>query len=223
MRIAICTPTYGDVTAEYAKCLAGLVVKTVQASILFNGVATVPEVEVFMSSSSVLPQLRNVLVKRALEWDANYLLWVDADQSFPDDGLLQLLSHNLPVVGANYPRRGAPFLPTAVGMDGKLTQTTAELARSRAVVPIRRLGLGFCLMDMHVVASLRQLSPDEAAQPLFVLTMVGDGTQIVGEDDYLFDMLIEAGVQPYLDHALSWQIGHVSKRILTNADAGAPT
>ncbi len=43
-----------------------------------------------MKLASMLPTLRNVLVEDALDWGANYLLWVDADHVFPPECLLRL-------------------------------------------------------------------------------------------------------------------------------------
>lgn len=221
MKIAICTPTYGDVTADYAQSLVAMVLRTVQTPIEYNGVPTVPEIKTFLASSSVLPQLRNLLVKLADEWGANYLLWIDADQSFPEEALLRLLSHNLAVVGVNYPRRAAPHHPTAVSPDGELCWTREEDARGGSLARVRSLGLGFCLMDMNVLRELRHPTADGEERPLFALQMLGDGTRIRGEDVHLFMRLEqEAGVPIYLDHALSWSIGHVAKQVLTNADAG---
>jgi hypothetical protein len=52
--------------------------------------------------------------------------------------------------------------------------------------------------------------------------MLGDGTEIVGEDVFFFRRLHEAGVSVHVDHALSWSIGHVHQRVLSNADASHP-
>lgn len=214
MRIAICTPHYGDVTAPYARCLSKMLLTTARASITFNDVQTVPELEIFMRKSSVLPRCRNTLAKDARDWGANYLLWVDADHSFPDSALLRLLSLNLPVVGVNYPRRAEPTWPTAVSLDGKFVWTTPELAERGDIEQVRHLGLGFCLVDMNVVHAL-------AAQggPLFSLEMVGDGLQVVAEDVFFFRRVAAAGFNIYLDHALSWHMGHQFDRLVTNADA----
>lgn len=224
MKIAICTPHYGDVTAEFAFSLAKMMTRTAQTQINFNGQVLFPEMELFMRSSSVLPQLRNILIRDAIAWGANYLLWLDADQKFPDDSLLRLLWHNLPVVGANYPRRVHPHLPTAAGLDGRLVATTEALARQGAVSEVLSLGFGCCLIDMTVFGTLEQQARAEGEAsmwPLFLVEMLDDGTQIVGEDVFFFRRLRRAGIPVHVDHSLSWSIGHVHQRVLTNADAGA--
>lgn len=219
MKIAICTPHYADVTAAYARCLAKMVVHTVQAEITYNGERVVPQIEIFHRKSSVLPRCRNTLVKDALDWSANYLLWIDADHSFPEHSLMRLLSLNLPVVGVNYPRRAHPTWPTAVSLDGAIIWTTEEFARDGEVVEVRHLGLGFCLIDMNVIHALRERTVDGKAQPMFALEMIEDGLEVVAEDVFFFRRIKEAGYGVFLDHWLSWQIGHVHERLATNADA----
>ncbi len=214
MRIAVCTPHYADVTAEYARCLAKMLLCTARSNIVFNGETTHPEFELFLRRSSVLPRCRNTLVKDAVDWGANYLLWIDGDHSFPEDALIRLLSLNLPVVGVNYARRSRPTWPTAVSLEGEFVWTTEDLASRGEVVQVRHLGLGFCLVDMNVIHALKQ-----APGPLFALEMVGDGLQVVAEDVFFFRRVNEAGFSVYLDHGLSWHIGHVYDSIVTNAHA----
>jgi hypothetical protein len=188
----------------------------------FNGEVVFPQIEIFMRSSSVLPQLRNILVQAAMEWDANYLLWLDSDQKFPDEALLRLLSLGLPVVGVNYPRRVPPHIPTASSLDGGLVTTTEEAARANEIVRVFSMGFGCCLIDMTIFDTLHQhalASDSSGIWPLFAVEMLGDGREIVGEDVFFFRRLREAGVPVYVDHALSWSIGHVHQRVLTNADA----
>ena len=221
MKIAICTPHYADVTAEYAGSLARMLLHTSRASITFNGEPTAPELEILMRKSSVLPRCRNTLAKDAIDWGANFLLWVDADHAFPEYALLRLLSLNLPVVGVNYPRRAEPTWPTAVSLEGELVWTTEDLAGRAEVVQVRHLGLGFCLVDMNVIHALRAPEPSGTPKPLFSLEMVGEGLQVVAEDVYFFKRVNEAGFGVYLDHGLSWEIGHVHQRLMTNAHAEA--
>jgi hypothetical protein len=223
MKIAICTPHYGDVTAEFAFSLAKLVGRTAQTQIDFNGQVVLPTIELFMRSSSIVSQLRNILVRDALDWGANYLLWLDADQKFPDEALLRLLTLNLPAVGVNYPRRVPPHRPTATGLDGSLVWTTEQRARDGVVEQVLSLGFGCCLLDMTIFDALHRQALTEGETgmwPLFDVEMLGDGTEIVGEDVFFFRRLNRAGIALHLDHALSWSVGHVHQRVLNNSDSG---
>jgi hypothetical protein len=223
VKIAVCTPYYAHVHSNYAYCLAKMLMHTVQARITFNDAVVTPEVEIFMKSSSTLPALRNELVQDALEWGANYLLWADADHNFPPEALLRLLSLNLPVVGVNYPRRTFPTYPTAVALNGEeLVWTTEERANNGEITEVSSLGLGLCLMDMTVFHTLHEHALAQGREnfwPLFAFEIVPGQMQGVGEDLYFFTRLREAGVSLYLDHALSWRIGHSREQMITNADA----
>ena len=222
MKIAICTPHYGGVHARFASSLAKMVAKTVQAPIMFNDQVASPEIEIFMKSSSTLATLRSMLVQDAIDWGANYLLWVDSDHSFPADALLRLLSLNLPLVRANYPRRTSPTYPTARDLDGDLLWTTRELAKRCDVVPVGSLGLGFCLMSMTVLDDLRRHAAAQGQEnfwPLFAFETRPGEMESVGEDIFFFRKLSAAGIVPHVDHALSWTIGHLHEKLLTNDEA----
>jgi hypothetical protein len=43
----------------------------------------------------------------------------------------------------------------------------------------------------------------------------------MGEDVSFFRELTDAGVKVYVDHGLSWEVGHIAERVITNADAEA--
>ena len=219
MKIAILTPHRAEVAAEFAYSLTRMLLRTGRTQIMFNGALSHPELELFMRSSSALPQLRNMLVDDAVSYGADYLLWADSDHQFPEDALLRLLSLNLPVVGVNYPRRARPTSPTAIGLDGEYVWTTAERAQAGEISEVQSLGLGFCLVDMTVIHALRGRGGQAAAKPLFQIEMLGDGLDIVGEDVFFFRRIAEAGYAVHLDHALSWAIGHAHQRVLTVRDA----
>ena len=153
------------------------------------------EVHPLIQSFSDLIHARNVLFEQARGTGADWILWIDADHQFPANGLLQLLRHGLEVVGANYPRRTRPAFPTAIGEDGKPLWTTRE---KKGLEPVATMGLGFCLTKVSTLAAL---------DPVFMAPH---------DDAVLFRRLREQGVTPYVDHALSWHVGHVTTQVLTN-------
>jgi hypothetical protein len=180
----------------------------------FNGNPAKPIVEVMLESSSILPQARTTLTTRAARWNADYLLWIDADHSFPEDGLLRLLIQNKDIIGVNYPRRLRPTWPTAHDEDGKPVWTTPELAQAGLVEEVGTLGFGFCLVSMNVIDDLAG-----SGRPLYAMGVSEDFTRYVGEDAYFCATARRAGYKIHLDHGLSWQIGHVSRTELFNQDA----
>lgn len=63
--------------------------------------------------SSLVATARNNLVRRALEWGADAVLFLDSDMTFPSDTLDRLWNHHRMVVGATANRRAPPY--TTVG------------------------------------------------------------------------------------------------------------
>jgi hypothetical protein len=182
------------------------------------------EFETFMVSCSLLPESRNRLVAEAWNWGADYMLWMDADHVFPCDALLRLLSRSVLIAGCNYARRFIPTSPTAskYGEDDEmdLVWTTEEKAKADDLEEVAHLGLGLCLMDMRVLDFLHAKAEEQGKDsfwPLFRMDPTPDGIRFVGEDVHFFKSIREAGVKIFLDHALSWELGHVSELILTNA------
>ena len=114
LKVALCIPVYGMCHARFTQSLANMIVHSLGAEL--RNAAGEPvklELETFMVSCSMLTESRHRLVAEALAWEADHMLCLDADHVFPPDTLMRLLAHNLPAVGANYPRRFTPTAPTA--------------------------------------------------------------------------------------------------------------
>ncbi len=224
MKIAICTPHHSHIHAQYSISLMGLIAHTNASSIIFNGVPAQVQLQVFMASGSLLPYTRNRLLRDAQDWGADFLLWLDSDHVFPADALIRLLSRNLRVVGANYARRVIPTRPTAAAVNGDDLWTTKALADAGAIEEVSRLGLGVCLMDMTVLDDLLRTAKAEGRKtiwPVFAGEPVADDLEGTGEDTFFFRRLRKAGIKSYVDHGLSWEVGHIHEIILWNADTEA--
>lgn len=190
MKVAICTPAYGDVRAQFADSLAQL---------LIQSPARVPGVELayFTMTSSDLAASRATIAAAAIDQGAEWLLWIDSDQSFPPDTLARLLAADKPVIGCNYPRRAFPIAPLAQRIeDGKWQPVVTDAARAQAgtIEQVQLMGLGLCLVSAEVMRGL--------PRPWFRF-------EGAGEDTYFFSKLSQAGVPVFVDHGLSWEIGHI--------------
>lgn len=233
IRLAICIPVYGDTKAKFTLSLAkaidhfnGCTIRDPEG----NEVET--EIDIQMVSCSMLTESRHRLVGEALAWGATHLLWLDADHVFPEDTIPRLLSHNVDVVGANYPRRVTPTAPTACKLDPShadndtknLIYTTGEKALAGELEEAAHLGFGVCLMNMRVL-DLLQVHADEHSDgnfmPLFEMKSTEGKHGMIGEDVFFFKKVRDAGGRIFVDHALSWEVGHIGEQILTNAHACA--
>ena len=222
MKVAVCIPCYGDTKREFTLSLARMLVHSMAAS---GGRL---QIEIFSASSADLPQARTDLLQDAMAFQARYLLWLDADHVFPPDSLVRLIRHKLPVVGCNYPRRIEPTGPTAARLkpDGSWEHvwTTEALASEGKVEEVSHLGLGLCLIDMtlfHQVQAHVEKGVGWANWAPFDRKLLPGTSARMGEDASFFQELREAGVTIYVDHGLSWQVGHIAERVLTNADSEA--
>lgn len=224
VKVAICIPAYGDTKAKFTQSLANMLIHAFGANILDDKGARVPlELDVFMVSSSMLTESRHRLVAEALAWEADYMLCLDADHTFPPDTLVRLLSHNLPAVGCNYARRFTPTAPTAAVHNERGPQTvlytTREKAEAGMVEECAHLGFGVLLLDMRifdVLQSHAEENGDGNFLPLFKFEPTENKIGMIGEDVFFFRKLAQAGIKPFVDHALSWEVGHLHEIIMTN-------
>lgn len=201
MKVALCIPCHGDTKADFTFSLARMIATTLTQG---QGV----EIETLIARSSILVQSRTRLWEWSREWGADYILWLDSDHTFPPQVLLRLLSHKLPVVGANYRRRHAQVFPSAVRRDAagawEMVQTTPAKARVDMLEEVDRLGFGLLLME---VAAVVQALGDQP-YPLFETRSLPDGG-FIGEDSLFCDRLRAGGLKIHVDHGLSIKVGHL--------------
>lgn len=230
MKIAICIPVYGNPESVFLQSLASMISHFYEAQIVDDeGNAIDKQVQTFVVSSSMLTEGRHRLAAEALNWGADYMLWCDADHVFPEDALARLWSHNLDIVGCNYPRRITPTAPTAAKVIGdtdadNLVYTTPEKAQAGEVEVVDHLGFGLCLMKMAIYDRLQEQAEAEGRDsfmPLFMFTPTENHMGCIGEDVFFFRKCRDAGMLVHCDHGLSWEVGHVNRQILTNAHAVA--
>lgn len=203
MKVALCIPSLGNPAAAFVSSLARMIVSTLK---------TIPalEIETFVAHGSILVEARTCLFDWARDWGAERILWLDNDHTFPPEALVKLLVRRVAMVGANYPRRHADRVPTALrrGADGgwELVETTAAKVADDALEEVDRIGFGLLLMDIATV--LAALGDD--LYPLFEMRSTPDG-RFEGEDWLLCDRLRMRGVPIHVDHALSAQTGHIQQ------------
>jgi hypothetical protein len=231
LKVAICIPSYGDPKFKFVHSLVNMLIYSLShATIQRDGKPLLLEVDTFMVSCSMLTEGRHTLVASAIDWEADYMLCLDADHVFPPDTLMRLLEHGLPVVGCNYARRITPTAPTAAIDSGDedstrhILYTTLEKAEAKLVEQCEHLGFGVLLIDMRVFDALQHHADEHGdgnILPLFKFEPTPGKIGMIGEDVFFFRRLAEAGIKPFVDHGLSWEVGHIYELILTNAHAVA--
>lgn len=210
MRIAVCSPAYGDTKAQFTYCLANLLIQTTRHGVRKDGgEAIIPDIGMLMASSSNVAYNRQALAEIAVNGGADYIFWVDTDQTFPPDTLQRLFLHmgRAKVAGCNIARRTDPTGPTALKFDGdqvRFVYTDPDKVQRKLVEPVDSMGLGVCLMSTEVFRGLPKpwYAPD-----------------VNGEDGYFFLKLRAAGIPILVDHGVSADIGHIGERVFMNTDA----
>ena len=198
LKIGIGIPETGKVEAGTAMSLVALTNHFMSSR--YDG-GTKYIYPIFMECS-MLPEARHGIVKEAINSECTHLLWIDSDMVFQPDLLNVLLSHNLPIVGVNYVRRGLPTRPTATAIEGGLLYTEDD---SEGLAEVQHLGFGCLLTDIRVY--------NEVDLPFFQFEVMKNKFGFRGEDVYFCNKLRKAGIKIYCDQKLSRQIGHIGEFI----------
>lgn len=154
---------------------------------------------------SILPQLRQQMVKEVLEQDVTHVLFIDSDQTFDPDILHRLLAWEKPIVACNVATKSFPSYPTARLEGHQLVYTTPT---SPACKPVWRVGCGIMLVEAWVFKTL--------SKPWFDLTWLPEVEDFQGEDWYFCQKAQAAGIEVYVDHRASISVGHVGEHVYTH-------
>lgn len=196
-RIVIGVPSHGDWKAQFGIALSQMCMATLKHGD--------KEVSVVGSMGSMLSRQRHDLVMAARAQDATHLLFLDSDLIFPDDALDQLLFWDKPVVGANYPIKVIPSAPTTrKWKDGKW-KFVFTTKKSEDLEQVDRMPTGLMLIEMGVFEQCRQ--------PWFEFPWCGDTDLYQGEDWTFCERIEEAGIEMYIDHNVSKEVGHIGNLV----------
>lgn len=191
-QVVICVPTNGLVHALFSYCLINAIRYTEA-----NGVPVVLE----MDAGTVLSNQRQVLSDSALEHNADHMMWLDSDMTFPEDVVIRLLEHKKNVVCATYSKRVAPFHPTAFYNINPVEPVDTE---GHGLVSIKYSGMGCMLVKASVV--------DQIPSPHYPLKWHAPSSTWHGEDMGFCDLLTDNNVEIFCDLDLSREIGHLGQR-----------
>ena len=170
--------------------------------------------EILSRKSSLLPKSRTDIVKKAIEEGADYLLFLDSDQTFPPDVFNQLLARGKEVIGCNIALKTLPSAPTVRSYKegdpfGQFVYSNGKTGVER----VWRMGFGVMLIDMKIFK--------EVPEPWFIVGWSQD-TGAVGEDWYFCEQLEKAGIELWVDHDASLKVGHLGGYVYRHEDIKAP-
>lgn len=183
MKIAIVVPNTGIMRSETAINLASMIL---YSSKTFTSIT-------MSAPQGRVEQNRNQGAQVAIDNDCEYLMFIDADMTFPMNTATKLLQHDKDIVGCNAAKRisGKPVLTHDV--EGK------EL--KEGLSEVSTLSFAVALIKTEVFKSI--------AYPWFYSPIIEDGI-IAACDMNLCVLARGSGFSCYCDNDLSKEIGHLS-------------
>lgn len=154
-----------------------------------------------LHSGSNYVQARMELLAQARAVSATHILYLDSDMIVPPNTISRLVSHHVPIVGANYCRRNHEP-PTLMGL--RMPNTVKD----RGVLsPFFHLPLGVMLVNLNVFDALGDRPFDYRA------------SGVVSEDTHFCALARDAGFTIWCDTDLTREIGHVGIRVFQQEKA----
>ena len=160
------------------------------------------ELRVVNVKSSILPKNRLELVRAAQAAKATHLLFIDTDHTFPITTVHQLASLHKMVVAANCVTKCIPAQPTgrrkAEDLQGEIVYTDMD---DNSLEQVWRIGTGIMLIDMRVF--------EKIGNSVWEMKYLPHADTYQGEDWTFCEACEKAGIDLFVDHNLSWHVGHV--------------
>lgn len=198
IRLAVLTPSLtGQVHIEHGEAVADLRVQCLKRGIAFR--------RFYNKGSSVLCKNRNVLTQSALDFGADWVLWVDDDIAFNASDVFRLMGHDKDIIAGAAQKRTHKWAEAgAVMFDGDL------IRQSNGLIKARRVGTGFLLVrgDVFRRMAAEGLAPeyktrdgakgDLTMRRWFWFDVDADGYD-VGEDYYFCNQAKKLGYECWCD------------------------
>lgn len=200
LRIVIATPSPGTWTAGYGLSLAHLMT-TCNTHRL--GEAKSQSFSMYHTQGSMLSRMRLECVRAAKQQNATHLLFIDSDHTFPRGLLWSLLRHQKQCVAINCVTKMLPANTTARYWppEGSLNGAPVYSRGKTGIEKVWRVGTGIMLLSQQALFALTPNSFDTCYRP--------EVDDTVGEDWRMAEDLERAGIDIWVDHDMSQQVGHI--------------
>lgn len=204
VKLGICLPITKQTPISYDFFLSWTLLDK-----LGNYQLILPKLEVD-GSAEAISSMRNDLVKEAIETDCTHIIMMDTDQTYPQDTIIKLLQHQLPIVYGMVFRRYVPFDPILLRVDQefndiqRLIKVPEEEWKNNNLVKVDATGCGCMLAETSIFFDLKY--------PWF--RMVRENPRLnrrrMGEDIFFcLKRLKPAGYEVWVDTKIG--IGHEAK------------
>jgi hypothetical protein len=197
--VLVAVPCQDQCSSWFAYDLARLVGYSVAAGV---------EVNCALVKTAYLPSSRSLLAEMGLRAGTSHILWLDSDMRFPKDGLVRLLKHKEPIVGASYSMRRMPLGPVAYkGYDQ--TEPVFIPNDATGLLRVGMVGFGFMLTETRVF--------DVMPKPWFANPYRPELDDFEGEDVWFCKKAKEQGFQVMVDQGLTNEVDHLGEWAFSNA------
>lgn len=183
-KILIGIPSSDLVQAQFMMCLLPLI----------TGSRAV-QIDCDNQRSSRITANRNNIVDTARKLGSTHILFIDADMTFPSDGLYRLLAHDKDIVCATACKREekSEGQPIGIPMDKE------DIVTSKPLIQMEVVGMPFMLVKTSVF--------DKLVKPYFAEPAWGE--IVMPEDTYFCETVRKSGFDIWCDINLSTQMGHL--------------
>lgn len=202
MRIAVCVPCRDSVLAGFAFDMARMC--------SYEAKRGVNDVHLLQMPGTLIFTQREKLVDEALEWGADYVLWIDSDMRFPANTIEIMLARQVPILGVNATTRREPVMPTAMNLkldrsDNEVKQvwTKIESRGKQGIEQVTAVGFGVTLIKTDVFKKVPKPWHD---------VIWTDHGNVIGEDVSFCVKCLEQDIPVFVDHELSMHIGHIGTK-----------
>lgn len=185
MSIAILIPSTSEWKAQFGMSVAALCSKL--------GTDKIPHTLV-NTQLSILPFSRHSMLHGAIKDGFKYALFLDSDMTFPQDTVHHLIAADKDIIAANCVMKVMESKWTAF-KDGQVLNSTGKTGIERA----DKVGTGVMLIKCDAVKDMEY--------PYFDFQW--NGNNHGGEDYYFCQKAQKMGVETWIHHDISQQIGHV--------------
>lgn len=145
-------------------------------------------------------QLRNNMLDAARENGADYLMFIDADVTFPPDAIMKLLGRKKDIIGGMYNLKSLPPINTIKMVDEKGKMLNLKGAEIPIDKPFKCFAVptGFMLIRLEAIKDMKRPFQFEERENDFI-----------GEDVFFCKTANEMGLEVWCDPTIT--IGHIGE------------
>lgn len=197
--VCVGIPSQDKWFAKFGMCLLQMFLDGLTQEV--PGIGKLAGIRIHNIQGSTIWRQRQQLIELAIKDGSTHILFIDCDQTFPPSTLRRLLYHQKPVVACNVATKQIPSIPTArklIGNGEPMPVFTTE--NSKGLEKVWRIGTGIMLVDLSIIPTLEE--------PWFQVSSSNDSDHY-GEDWWFCQQIEKAGFDIFIDHELSWEVGHI--------------